>query len=103
MDCHKFFSEAVHNDIDIILNDIREAHKNDMMPGNPSDMAAHLDAAYENAADKLPGTWEQAAYMFCAKINVDYDRLDDGQKKSLLSILKKSDMLQNTINQRDRY
>ena len=100
IDEDQYFSRVVHDDLDAILKDIREAHKKDRTTAdevNPSDTARQeLEAAMNYKGSKE----EAQARVFCNQLGIDYDKLSKEEFVSLINILKKSALLKGQPNKR---
>lgn len=102
IDEDEYFCRVVHDDIDKIITDIREAHKKDTTTAdavNPSDTARQeLEAAmsYEGSAE------ERQARVFCRQLGINYDKLSKDEFASLINILKKSSLLKGQPNKRGK-
>ena len=79
----EYFSYTVHNDIDRIIRDIREAHKDDA-------------GAIEGSES------ERQAKLFCAQLGINYSKLTREEFYSLVEILKKSKLMKSSKNMRGR-
>ena len=99
---NEYFSRVVHDDLDKIIADIREAHKKDSTTAdavNPSDTARQeLEAAmsYEGSAE------ERQARLFCKQLGINYDKLSKEEFVTLINILKKSSLLKVQPNKRGK-
>ncbi len=102
IDENEYFSRVVHDNLDGIIRDIREAHKKDSTTAdtvNPSDTARlELEAAmsYEGSPE------ERQARLFCKQLGINYDRLSKDEFVSLINILKKSSLLKGQPNKRGK-
>ena len=79
----EYFSRVVHDDLDKIIADIREAHKKDAM-------------SYEGSAE------ERQARLFCKQLGINYDKLSKEEFVTLINILKKSSLLKVQPNKRGK-
>ena len=93
----------MHDDLDGIIRDIREAHIKDTTTAdaiNPSDTARQeLEAAmsYEGSPE------ERQARVFCKQLGINYDKLTKEEEfVTLISILKKSSLLKTQPNRRGK-
>ena len=99
---NEYFSRVVHDDLDGIIRDIREAHIKDTTTAdavNPSDMARQeLEAAmsYEGSPE------ERQARLFCKQLGINYDKLSKEEFVTLINILKKSSLLKVQPNKRGK-
>jgi transcriptional regulator with XRE-family HTH domain len=102
VDEDEYFSRVVHDDLDRIIRDIREAHKKDATTAdavNPSDTAKQaLEEAlrYKGSAD------ERQARIFCRQLGINYDKLSKDEFAGLIRILKKSSLLKVPPNKRGK-
>ena len=102
IDEDEYFSQVVHDDLDGIIRDIREAHIKDTTTAdavNPSDTARQeLEAAmsYEGSPE------ERQARLFCKQLGINYDKLSKDEFVSLINILKKSSLLKVQPNKRGK-
>ena len=91
----EYFTRVVHDDLDRIIGDIREAHVEDVTTAdteNPSDaVKQELESAmsYEGSAE------ENKARLFCRQLGIDYDKLTKEDYVTLINILKKASLLNN--------
>lgn len=71
----KYYSRVEHDDLDRIIRDIREAHKDDTTSAdavNSSDMARQeleVSMSYEGSPE------ERQAYLFCKLLSINYNKL----------------------------
>ena len=102
IDEEEYFNRIVHDDLDKIIADIREAHKKDSTTADtvyPSDtVRQELEAAisYEGSPQ------ERQARVFCKQLGIDYDKLSKEEFISLINILKKSTLLKVQPNKRGK-
>ena len=92
IDEDEYFSYTVHNDIDRIIRDIREAHKDDSM----------VKAALDDAGAIEGSESERQAKLFCAQLGINYSKLTREEFYSLVEILKKSKLMKSSKNMRGR-
>ena len=96
----EYFSRVVHDDLDKIIADIREAHKKDTTTAdavNPSDTARQeLEAAmsYEGSPE------ERQARLFCKQLGINYYKLSKEECVTLINTLKKTSRLKVQPNKR---
>ena len=100
----EYFAYTIHNDIDGIIRDIREAHKQDMMTAD-EDTPSMLELLRENIdeVEALKGSAaEKQVRIFCKQLGIPYDDLTKEEFAGLLSALKKSPALRMMGSQRGR-
>lgn len=93
IDEDEYFSRVVHDDLDSIIRDIREAHRKDTTTAdavNPADTARQ---ALEEALNYEGSAEERQARLFCRQLGINYDKLTKDEFAGLIRILKKSSLL----------
>ena len=91
----EYFSYKIHEDIDPIIRDIREAHKSD---STTADQASSSEMIIEmiKAWQAFKGSKEEKElHAFCYSCGIDYDKLTDQEIFTLCGILNKSKHLRN--------
>lgn len=102
IDEDEYFSHAVHGDIDRIIRDIREAHKDDATTADAPSGAAMIKEAMDDA-NKIEGSdSERQAKLFCAQLGINYSKLTREEFYSLVEILKKSKLMKSSKNMRGK-
>ena len=102
VDEDEYFSRVVHDDLDRIIRDIREAHKKDATTAdamNPSDTAKQ---ALKEAMSYNGSVEERQACVFCRQLGINYDKLSKDEFVGLIRILKKSALLKVPPNKRGK-
>ena len=102
IDEDEYFSRVVHDDMDRIIRDIREAHRKDPTTAdavNPADTARQ---ALEEALNYEGSAEERQARLFCRQLGINYDKLTKDEFAGLIRILKKSFLLKTRPNKRAR-
>ena len=101
-----FYSHVIHDDLDTIVKDIREAHKKD---NTTADVRPQTEASTEEVmqmwseAMDYSGTMNQKrAYLLCSIMRVDYDKLSLEDQKAMERISLKSPLLVSAISQRGK-
>lgn len=69
----KYFTHTVHEDIDVIIADIREVHKSDVTTADKNSFASQLKQDIEDAAKFKNSTDEQQVRFYCSKLGIDYE------------------------------
>ena len=91
----EYFSHVVNDDIDRIIYDLRQSHKHDST-------SAPETSSVDILKDTLDSMAEQLMAIFCKQTQINYAKLTDSEKHSLLQILKKSNLLKGTVSQRGK-
>ena len=100
----EYFAHTIHNDIDAIIRDIREAHKKDATTAD-EDAPSMMDLLRENIdeVESLKGSQaEKQVRVFCKQLGIPYDDLTTEEFAGLISALRKSPMMRLKISQRGR-
>ena len=85
-----FFSHLMQKDLDVITNDIREAHKKDSTTADTVSPAADAAARLREALRFEGSDEEMQVRVFLAGLDIDYDKLTKEEFVTLIGILRKS-------------
>ena len=106
MDDNKYMRDILHDDLDMIMDEIQEKHREDPTTMNDDELKKLMEEAVEKAKeaaeDEKYGQWAQTAAMFCAPLGIRFHNLTDHQKHELIEIFKTSRMLYPGMSQRGR-
>ena len=100
----EYFAHTIHNDIDAIIRDIREAHKQDATTAD-EDTPSMMDLLRENIDEVESQKGSQAekqVRVFCKQLGIPYDDLTTEEFAGLISALRKSPMMRLMGSQRGR-
>lgn len=98
----EYFSQRVHNDIDCIMEDIKEAHRGRNESVSEISAAAELKKSLDKIADFKGSRLEQLIMLFCKQTKLKYSRLTEEEKQWLTRIAQKSELLKTAIPQRGK-
>lgn len=98
----KYFTHTVHADIDIILSDIRDAHKSDVTTADDTTIAEKLKQDIEAAANFKDSSLEQQMRIYCNQLGIPYDKLTPEELNGVMSALRKSEYLKSPVNKRGK-
>ena len=98
----KYFTHAVHDDMDVIIADIREAHKKDVTTADDSTVAAKLKRDIEDAMRFEGSDQERQIRIYCNQLGIPYDKLTLEEFAGVLSALKKSKHWRNAQSRRGK-
>ena len=98
----EYFSQRVHNDIDRIMADVKEAHAGRDIGAPTSSVAAELKEALEEVANFEGSQLELLIMLFCKQTKLKYSKLTEEEKQWLTRIAKKSELAKNYIPQRGK-
>ena len=97
-----YFSHVIHQDLDQIVQDIRETHRKDSTTADESTAAAEVQKQLDAAMHYEGGKPEQQVKVLLAGLGIDYDALTMEEFTTLMNILRKSAHMKSPISQRGR-
>ncbi|MCD7801714.1 MAG: transcriptional regulator, partial [Clostridiales bacterium] len=83
----EYFQHTVHEDIDIIIADIRNAHADDKYTAPEDSGVEQAKNALEEAMSIEGSEQERQAIYFCKQLWIDYKKLSYEEFVSLVAIL----------------
>lgn len=92
---NNYFTHIVHEDIDAIIADIREAHKKDRTTAESQTTAAKLTQAIEEAMQFEGSDQEKQIRIYCNLLDIPYDDMPQGEFDAVLRWLRRSKVLQS--------
>lgn len=98
----EYFSHVVHNDMDGIMRDIRDAHQKDTLTADAETPATEVQKQLETAMSYEGSEEEKKVRVFLASLGIDYDTLTHEEFVTQINILKKSKHLKSPYNQRGK-
>lgn len=98
----KYFTHSVHEDMDAIISDIREAHKKDVTTADDGTVAAKLKRDIEDAMQFEGSDQERQIRIYCNQLGIPYDKLTPEEFAGVLSALKKSKHWRNAQSRRGK-
>lgn len=93
----KYFIHAVHEDMDTIIADIREAHKKDLTTADEGTIASKLKQDIEDAMQFKGSDQERQLRIYCNQLGIPYDKLTPEEFAGVLGALKKSNYMKNKV------
>ena len=97
-----YFTSRVHEDIDTIMEDIREAHRGRSESGPESSVIAELKQDLEDVANFKGSRAEAWLMMYCKQTQTSYNRLTEEEKQWLMKIAQKSKLAKGHVSQRGK-
>lgn len=97
-----YFTSRVHEDIDAIMEDIREAHRGRSESGPEHSAIAELKQDLEDVANFKGSRAEAWLMMYCKQTQTPYNRLTEEEKQWLMKIAQKSKLAKGHVSQRGR-
>jgi len=98
-----YFSHLVHQDIDCIIKDIREQHKNDSATAPDSSYVDDFKKVFDEVNNFKGSEQEKKARLFCKQLSIDYDKLSTEEYVNLIHILEKSSLVKSNNNLRGKF
>lgn len=100
-----YFAHKLAEDLAAITRDLRAAHKNDQPAVQSASVVSELKKdlnQYSSELEKAKARYEQLLSVICGKLQIRPSALNDEEKKALVNILKKSDLLKSESSQRGK-
>ena len=103
LDEKSFFGHVVHEDIDAIMYDIREAHKNDSMTADEGSIPTKdtVMDQIQQAMDSKTGA-EFIAKQFCDTMQIPREKVSENEMVMLINLLGKSPQIKNINSMRGK-
>ena len=103
LDEKSFFGHVVHEDVDAIMYDIREAHKTDSMTADEGSVPAKdtVMDQIQQAMDSKTGA-EFIAKQFCDAMQIPREKVSENEMIMLINLLGKSPQIKNLNSMRGK-
>ena len=98
----EYFSHMVLDDLNLIIRDIREAHKKDSESAPQTTVADELKENLEAVQNFKGSRDEKLVILYCKQLGINYKNLSDEEFRWLIRILKKSKKMGTPISQRKK-
>lgn len=96
-----FFSHVLHDNLDNIVRDIREAHLKDKTTADPQPTLEDVKEQFEQAVQQGSDV-EMLIHEFCDKLQIPLEKISSEDFSAFLRILSLSKMLKNPNNMRGK-
>ena len=96
-----FFSHVLHDDLDNIVRDIREAHLKDKTTADPQPTLEDVKEQFEQAVQQGSDV-EMLIHEFCDKLQIPFEKISSQDFSAFLRILSLSKMIKNPNNMRGK-
>ncbi len=96
-----FFSYVLHEDLDSIVRDIREAHRKDRTTADAQPSLEDVKGKFEQAVGQ-GSNLEMLIQEFCDKLQIPFEKISSEDFSAFLRILSLSRILKNPNNMRGR-
>ena len=94
-------SHVLHDDLDNIVRDIREAHLKDKTTADPQPTLEDVKEQFEQAVQQGSDV-EMLIHEFCDKLQIPFEKISSEDFSAFLRILSLSKMLKNPNNMRGK-
>ncbi len=98
----EYFSNRVHDDIDIIIDAIKDAHRSDRESAPENPVITEFKQGLEEVANFKGSKLEQLLILFCKQTQLKYNKLTDEEKQWLIRIIHKSEFNKGSISQKGK-
>ena len=96
-----FYSHVMHDDLDSIVRDIREAHLKDKTTADPQPTLDDVKKKFEQALEQ--GSQEEMViHEFCDRMQIPFEKISSEDFSAFLRILSLSKMLKKPNNMRGK-
>ena len=96
-----FFSHVLHDDLDSIIRDIREAHVKDKTTADQQPTLEDVKEQFEQAMQKGSNE-EMIIHQFCERMQIPFEKISSEDFSAFLRILSLSALLKNPKNMRGK-
>ena len=96
-----FFSHVLHDDLDSIIRDIREAHVKDKTTADQQPTLEDVKEQFEQAMQKGSNE-EMIIHQFCEQMQIPFEKISSEDFSAFLRILSLSALLKNPKNMRGK-
>ena len=84
----EYFNQVVRDDLNLIIRDIREAHKKDSESAPQTTVADELKENLEAVENFKGSRNEKLVVLYCKQLGINYKNLSDEEFRWLIRILK---------------
>lgn len=102
VDDNEYFSRMVLDDINLIIRDIREAHKKDSESAPQTTVTDELKENLEAVENFKGSRLEKQAMLYCKQLGINYKNLSEEEFRWLIRILQKSKKTGTPISHRKK-
>ena len=90
-----FYSHVIHDDLDSIIRDIREAHRKDKTTADPQPTLDDVKGKFEQALEK-DSNEEIVIHEFCDRMQIPFEKISSEDFSAFLRILSLSKLLKKS-------
>ena len=96
-----FFSHTIHDDLDSIVKDIRQAHITDRTTADPQPTFTEVKEKFDRAM-QLGSNEERVIHEFCDQMQIPFDKIASEDFSAFMRILSLSKLMKNPNNMRGK-
>ena len=96
-----FFSHTIHDDLDSIVQDIRQSHVADRTTADPQPTFTEVKEKFDRAM-QLGSNEERVIHEFCDQMQIPFDKIASEDFSAFMRILSLSKLLKNPNNMRGK-
>ena len=96
-----FSATQFHDDLDSIVQDIRQAHVTDRTTADPQPTFTEVKEKFDRAM-QLGSNEERVIHEFCDQMQIPFDKIASEDFSAFMRILSLSKLLKNPINMRGK-
>ena len=97
-----YFAHVVHKDMDVILRDIRDAHKTDRTTADVDSPVGEIQKSLQEAMSYDGSDEERQTRILCHQLGIPYDKVTPEEFRGLIAALQKSKAYRTTKSLRGR-
>lgn len=90
-----YFRSIVHNDIDGIIDNIKNNHRNDRISAPQTTLAQEIKENIDNATAIAGDRQRKMVAFLCGQLGIDYKKLTDDEFNIMVNVFKKSKHMAN--------
>ncbi|WRS28488.1 helix-turn-helix transcriptional regulator [Oscillospiraceae bacterium MB08-C2-2] len=98
----EYFRHTVHDDMDGIIKDIKETHRQDSTSAPETDFVRELKQDMEFVSSIEGSAQKKQAALYCRRLGIDYTKLTDVEFEVMMRVLQKSKHLKSTGKKKGR-
>lgn len=102
VDENGYFAHVVHKDMDVILRDIRDAHRTDTTTADVDSPVGEIQKSLREAMSYEGSDEERQVRILCYQLGIPYDKLTPEEFTGLIAALQKSKVYRTAKSRRGR-
>ena len=102
IDEDEYFARVVSNNVERILIDLKQHHSKDTSSASADSPVVAFKESLEEISQVKGGKVEKLMMLFCKQNQINYSKLTDNEKRWLVEICKKSNLLKGGSSQRGK-